>query len=251
MTISRHELNESEASFLWAVSKFGGGESLLGLLQPQAQNVMRPKLNALAKLDTDARAQVLEKWALADEISRENYAKTGWVSGELWREASSFSLQKLSLLPARELPARMLQIGLFQFSVVVRGQDRREMIRTRREIGDGLMSFMDVCLAVDRVVSKEEEVRIREVLIVLSRRFEEADQRLGHLGMYFVACAAGTRFRRQITKIAESLGGELGRVFLWYYQRNLKSSRDDLDQIAQLALEGFSQAVQRGEQHHE
>lgn len=246
MMISRHELNESEASFLWAVAHFGGGESLLNFLQPGAQNVLRPKLKALAKLDADARAEVLQKWASEDEISCEDYAKTRWVSGELWREASNFSLQKLSLLSPRELPARMLQIGLFQFSVVVRGQDRREMIRTRRELGEGLMKFLDVCLSADRVVSKEEEVRIREVLIVLSRRFEEVEQRLGHLGMYFVACAAGTRFRRQVTRIAESLGGDLGRVFLWYYQSSLRSSREDLDEIAQFALDGLGVAVQRG-----
>ncbi len=246
MTITRHELNESEASYLWAISKFGGGEELLRVLQPQAQKVLLPKLNAIAKLDDDARTELLQKWALADEIAREDYAKTRWVSGELWREASSYSLQKLSLLPPRELPGRMLQIGLFQFSVVVRQQDRRQMIRTRRELGEGLMDFLDVCLAADRVVSKEEEVRIREVLIVLSRRFEEVEQRLGHLGMYFVACAAGTRFRRQITKIAESLGGELGRVFLWYYQGSLRSSRDDLDGIAQFALEGLSLVAQKG-----
>lgn len=246
MTVSRHELNESEASFLWAASRFGGGESVVKVLQPQAQSALRPKLAELARLGESERGQILEEWASADEISSEEYAKTGWMSGTLWRNAGGFSLQKLSLLPARELLTRILQVGLFQYSVVVRAQDRRQMIRTRQELGEGLMGFLDQYLAVDRVVSKEEEVRIREVLIALSRRYEGVDHRLGHLGMYFVGCAAGTRFRRQITKIADSLGGELGRVFLWYYHGSLKSSREDLDMIARNALEELSRVHATG-----
>lgn len=250
MTISRHELNEAEARFLWAVAHFGGDESLLCGLDKRAQAVLTPKLAALARMEAAERAELADEWARMDAVARRKQRETGWGGGELWQGAADFSVQKLSQLPAQDLLASMLQVGLFQFAVVVREQDRRRMIRTRRELGEGLMTFLDQYLALGRVVSSEEGVRIREVLIVLSRRYERIDVQLGHLGMYFVACAAGARFRRQSERIAKTLGGDLGQAFGWYYMRSLKRGREELWEIARLALEALSSVHHAKEGSH-
>ncbi|MBA2663116.1 MAG: hypothetical protein H0U74_12540 [Bradymonadaceae bacterium] len=237
--ISRRGLNESEASLLWAAARFGASDSMARFVEPQARALLEPKLRGLATLDAEQRACLAQRWETLDASARKAYNPNQGAPSELWELGDSFSIHELGATDDDELLARLMQVGLFQLAAVVRLQDRRQRIRTQRELGAALDVWLERYLSIARLTTPTELMRIQEVVIALSQRFERVDERLVHIGLYFVACAAGTRFRRLIRLLISRLPSELGAALRGYHMRCLISSREDIAPIVYASLEAI------------
>jgi hypothetical protein len=64
-------LSESEAVVLWAVARFGGGEELVGGLEPAAAEALAPKARALNAMGAGAREELTRGW-LAEDTAGES-----------------------------------------------------------------------------------------------------------------------------------------------------------------------------------
>ncbi len=60
-------LSESEAAVLWAAARFGGGQELMGGLEPAAAEALGPRAQALKSMGAPARGALAQAWRGEDE----------------------------------------------------------------------------------------------------------------------------------------------------------------------------------------
>ena len=198
-------LNRSEASFLAAVLRFGGGTELLDAIESGPARALRPRLEAVEPLGPRAGRKSARD--LADVCRCRDGA--GPISPVLRSDAADHldALRHLDAPAFRRLAGRL---GAFQLAELLREKNRRKVARVARRLEPARRQILLGALRRDRDCERRDQIHIREVFLSISGRVDDFAERIERLGLYTVACAAGLRYRERIAQLADRLPDRLG-----------------------------------------
>lgn len=129
--------------------------------------------------------------------------------------------------------------GTYQLAEILRGENRRRVARVSRQLSEERRDLLVAALKRERETVEDEERRLREVFVTLTRHHEELAERVFELGLYSVAAAAGYRFRDRIEYLAGELPEALAERLERYYRLSYGSTRRGIGRHFRAALESF------------
>lgn len=128
------------------------------------------------------------------------------------------------------------RIGAYQLAPVLRTLDRRRLARLLRELPDELEGWMREDFARERQTHELELARIQEVFVGLQKRYHDWHALARHMGLFFAATSAGTRFVTRVERLQQLLPGDQAEAFGQYAESARWSSRRGLDDIVRASL---------------
>ncbi len=131
----------------------------------------------------------------------------------------------LTLLPAQGLGLAITRLGAFQLAEVLRRQDRRQLVRTLRELPPVMQAWARDDLQRERQVDPDEAARIQEAVVAISREHKGWDALALHLGLAFVAASCGWRWEDRAAALRARLPPQMAAAFEGYLSRSRASSR--------------------------
>ena len=237
----RGGVNESEAGLLWAIAAHGGTPGLLDGAEPGPAADLRSTVEAVDALAEEGREELAGRWkSEAEPADRQGGAALEMGGRRIvvdepegrWApplpelvDPRDAPLDRLAAMESERLGWTVRAIGLFEFAELMRGENRRRVARVVRKLPAELGDLLIEALRRERETDRQEEIRIREVFVGISRRFDDLPSRVEQLGLYSVGCAAGYRFRDRISRLLERLNEERAEHLKRYYRSSYASTR--------------------------
>jgi len=219
-------LNRAELAILWAVARVGGDADLLEGLERGAAEALRPPLEAVARLGADRRGERAANWRDLE-------------SSETLRSDDRTHFDVLLELDVDELRRLTGNFGAYQLVALLREKNRRQAVRVAAKLGEHRRELVVDALDRDYEADPLERKRIREVFVALGRHAKAFRERVTHLGLYSIARAAGTRYRRRVVELIERVPRGVAGALRRYYRRAQGSSRRGAGRLFRRALERF------------
>lgn len=219
-------LNRAEVAVLWAVVRVGGDPELADGLEPGAVEWLRPALEAATGLEADRREELAGEWR-ESEIS------------DVLRSDDPAHFDVLLEMEAGELRRLAGDFGAYQLVALLREKNRRRAVRVTAKLGERRQQLLVEALDRDYEASRVERKRIRGGFVALGRYARTFPERVARLGLYSIAWAAGTRYRRRVDELSDRLPRKLADELLRYYRRAQSSSRRGAGRYFREALERF------------
>jgi hypothetical protein len=231
-------LNRAEVAILWAMARVGGDAELVEGLEPGAADALGPVLEAADGLGADRREELADDWLELE-------------TSEVLRSTDSTHFDTLLDLEASEFRQLAGDFGAYQLVALLREKNRRRAVRVAAKLGERRRELVVGALDREYTADRVERTRIREVFVALGRGAKTFRERVAHLGLYSIARAAGTRYRRRIVELTERLPRELAGDLRRYYRRARASSRRGAGRHFREALERFLEWSERREMDDE
>lgn len=128
------------------------------------------------------------------------------------------------------------RIGVYQLAQVLRALDRRRIARILREMPRDLQEWMREDFARERATHELELARIQEVFVGLQKRYNDWNMLAQHMGLFFVATSAGSRFVTRTERLGQLLPRAQSEAFTQYVESARWSSRRGLDDVVRTSL---------------
>ena len=128
------------------------------------------------------------------------------------------------------------RIGVYQLAQVLRTLDRRRIARILRELPAELQQWMRADFARERDTHELELARIKEVFVGLQKRHQDWRALARHMGLFFVATSAGSRFTTRMDRLGQLLPKDQAHALAQYADSARWSSRRGLDDIVRTSL---------------
>lgn len=146
---------------------------------------------------------------------------------------------RLQSMPSTALTSALTGFGLYQVAAMWKDHSPRQLARIQNRLRPENLDRLDTFLETRPEAGPDEHNQIEEIYLALTRKFQDFEEAILQVGLFFLAAAARDRFETALDALATTLATEHTASLTTYTMLLARSGRPGLTEQSYRALRGY------------